>query len=171
MDLCAQKLERAEKLIGGLGGEKDRWREAAQELGGRYDLLTGDMLISAGIISYLGPFTSLYREEAVGKWMKLCSGQSIPFSASFSLRSALGNPVLMREWAVHGLPADSFSVDNGIMVASSRRWPLMIDPQASSDARPAGPRRIRASPARRPRPRARLTRCRGLRRRGRPTGG
>ena len=25
VDLCARKLERAEKLIGGLGGEKDRW--------------------------------------------------------------------------------------------------------------------------------------------------
>merc|ERR1719187_1901009 len=25
VDLCAKKLERAEKLIGGLGGEKDRW--------------------------------------------------------------------------------------------------------------------------------------------------
>lgn len=26
VDLCARKLERAEKLIGGLGGEKTRWR-------------------------------------------------------------------------------------------------------------------------------------------------
>ena len=25
VDLCAKKLERAQKLIGGLGGEKDRW--------------------------------------------------------------------------------------------------------------------------------------------------
>jgi dynein heavy chain len=34
----------------------------------------------------------------------------------------------MREWAIHGLPNDSFSIDNGIMVANARRWPLMIDP-------------------------------------------
>lgn len=25
VDVCAKKLERAQKLIGGLGGEKDRW--------------------------------------------------------------------------------------------------------------------------------------------------
>ena len=31
--LCEQKLERAEKLIGGLGGEKTRWTETAANLG------------------------------------------------------------------------------------------------------------------------------------------
>lgn len=25
VEMCARKLERAEKMIGGLGGEKDRW--------------------------------------------------------------------------------------------------------------------------------------------------
>lgn len=36
IDLCSQKLIRAEKLIGGLGGEKDRWTEAARQLEIRY---------------------------------------------------------------------------------------------------------------------------------------
>ena len=31
--LCERKLERAEKLIGGLGGEKSRWTETAVNLG------------------------------------------------------------------------------------------------------------------------------------------
>ena len=30
--LCEQKLDRAEKLIGGLGGEKSRWTETAANL-------------------------------------------------------------------------------------------------------------------------------------------
>lgn len=34
--MCSQKLIRAEKLIGGLGGEKDRWTEAARQLEMRY---------------------------------------------------------------------------------------------------------------------------------------
>lgn len=33
IDICSKKLERAEKLIGGLGGEKERWGHAAKELG------------------------------------------------------------------------------------------------------------------------------------------
>ena len=32
VDLCTKKLERAEQLISGLGGEKDRWGAAAASL-------------------------------------------------------------------------------------------------------------------------------------------
>lgn len=32
IEMCSIKLDRAEKLIGGLGGEKARWEEAALEL-------------------------------------------------------------------------------------------------------------------------------------------
>lgn len=40
-DLCRKKLQRAEELINGLGGEKHRWSNAAIDLGNTYDLLTG----------------------------------------------------------------------------------------------------------------------------------
>lgn len=59
--VCEQKLDRAEKLIGGLGGEKDRWTEAARVLGERYDRITGDVLLSSGVVAYLGPFTVDFR--------------------------------------------------------------------------------------------------------------
>lgn len=61
VQLCSIKLERAEKLIGGLGGEKTRWTETAQRLRDAYTHLVGDMIISAAIIAYLGPFTAAYR--------------------------------------------------------------------------------------------------------------
>lgn len=61
VDLCSKKLDRAEKLIGGLGGEQSRWRNAAADLGKTYINLTGDVLISSGIVAYLGAFTSNFR--------------------------------------------------------------------------------------------------------------
>lgn len=61
IDLCSKKLDRAEKLIGGLGGEKDRWTEAAKTLGERYINITGDVLISSGLVAYLGAFTVDFR--------------------------------------------------------------------------------------------------------------
>lgn len=45
----------------------------------------------------------------------------------------LGDPILIRKWNLQGLPTDSFSVDNGIAVFNSRRWPLMIDPEGQAN--------------------------------------
>jgi dynein heavy chain len=58
---CEQKLIRAEKLIGGLGGEKDRWTDSAKLLGELYVKITGDVLLGAGVVAYLGAFTVNYR--------------------------------------------------------------------------------------------------------------
>lgn len=60
--MCSKKLERAEQLIGGLGGEKTRWSETALTLGELYNNLTGDILISSAVVAYLGAFTSSYRQ-------------------------------------------------------------------------------------------------------------
>lgn len=238
IELCSVKLERAEKLIGGLGGEKDRWTETAENLLRALDDLTGDMLLSAGmyhhcplpttsqpvpafcpcggqavrpytilpylcaahapcvtpstcapthyqpfrtlpfllvvplkfsasgspyitpahanreyclaamhaqtdpprtvdppagIIAYLGAFTASWRARIVEDFVRLCKMEKLPHSSKFSLSTILGEPVKTREWLIAGLPNDSFSIENGIIVANSRRWPLMIDPQGQAN--------------------------------------
>ncbi|XP_076020504.1 dynein axonemal heavy chain 3-like [Genypterus blacodes] len=133
LDLCSQKLIRAEKLIGGLGGEKDRWTEAASQLGIRYINLTGDILLSSGTVSYLGAFTVDYRTECQKSWHIQCQEKKIPCSDDFTLSNTLGNQVSIRTWQIAGLPVDAFSTDNGIIVFNSRRWPLMIDPQGQAN--------------------------------------
>lgn len=54
---------------------------------------------------------------------------SIPHSSNYTFTAKLGDPVKIREWMIFGLPNDPVSIDNGIIVANARRWPLMIDPQ------------------------------------------
>ncbi|CAD5122382.1 DgyrCDS10813 [Dimorphilus gyrociliatus] len=133
IDLCTKKLERAEKLIGGLGGEKDRWTANAKELGEKYINITGDVLLSSAVVAYLGAFTVDFRNEQTAIWHKICTEKEIPCSEIFSLNATLGEPVKIRAWNIAGLPVDSFSVENGIIVANSRRWPLMIDPQGQAN--------------------------------------
>ena len=53
IELCSQKLDRAEKLIYGLGGERDRWSEMAENLGSRLINITGDVLLASGAVAYL----------------------------------------------------------------------------------------------------------------------
>lgn len=75
--------------------------------------------LCAGVISYLGAFTMGYRDEVVSKWVTECKDMGIPSSAKFSLTEALGEPVKIQEWTIFGLPNDSFSIDNAIMVRST----------------------------------------------------
>ncbi|XP_074961219.1 dynein axonemal heavy chain 3 [Phalacrocorax aristotelis] len=133
IELCSQKLVRAEQLISGLGGEKDRWTEAARLLGIRYLDLIGDVLLSSGTVAYLGAFTVDYRLKCQQQWQILCKEKNIPCSSDFSLSNTLGDPVKIRAWQIAGLPVDSFSIDNGIIVSNSRRWALMIDPQRQAN--------------------------------------
>ncbi|XP_054113715.1 dynein axonemal heavy chain 7 isoform X7 [Callithrix jacchus] len=133
VDLCSKKLERAEQLIGGLGGEKTRWSHTALDLGQLYINLTGDILISAGVVAYLGAFTSTYRQNQTKEWTTLCKGRNIPCSDDYSLMGTLGEAATIRTWNIAGLPSDSFSIDNGIIIMNARRWPLMIDPQGQAN--------------------------------------
>ncbi|XP_064419638.1 dynein axonemal heavy chain 7 isoform X2 [Latimeria chalumnae] len=133
VDLCSKKLDRAEQLIGGLGGEKTRWSQTAKQLGKQYTNLTGDILISSGIVAYLGAFTINYRQFQAKEWALLCKRKHIPCSEDFSLTVTLGEPIKIRAWNIAGLPSDNFSIDNGIIISNARRWPLMIDPQGQAN--------------------------------------
>ena len=132
-DLCQLKLERAEELITGLGGEKTRWTQVADDLDVKKVNLTGDVLVSAGYVAYLGAFMKGYRDDVCGSWVSTLQEKEIPRGATFSLEKVLGDPVKIQDWIIAGLPADSFSVDNGIVVSQARRWPLCIDPQGQAN--------------------------------------
>lgn len=129
----SNQLIRAEKLIGSLGDERDRWTQCAVDLSEKYTTLVGDVLVSSGIVAYLGAFTKAYRDECVIEWGSMCKQRGIPCSSEIKLANILGEPVKVRAWTLAGLPNDAFSIDNGIMISNSRRWPLMIDPQGQAN--------------------------------------
>lgn len=129
VEICRQKLERAETLIGSLGGERDRWISAAGELQLIYDCLPGDILVSCGLIAYLSPLTSEYRARCVHEWHKLCVDLDIPQSKSFNFIAILGEEMKIQNWNIYGLPSDVFSIENAIIMDNSTRYSLVIDPQ------------------------------------------
>ncbi|KAK7071720.1 Dynein heavy chain 3, axonemal [Halocaridina rubra] len=73
-------------------------------------------------------------QECVKNWHRYCQEElSISCSPTFSLYDTLGDAVQSRTWQLAGLPVDVFSVDNAIIVAHSRRFPLMIDPHGQAN--------------------------------------
>ncbi|XP_050309816.1 dynein axonemal heavy chain 7 [Anthonomus grandis grandis] len=133
VNLCQLKLQRAEDLIGGLGGEKDRWKATAKALGERYNMLVGDILVSAGVVAYLGAFTMQFRQKQIEEWVTQLIGYGIVTTRDFQLTAILGEPVVIRQWNIFGLPTDNFSVENAIIISNARRYALMIDPQGQAN--------------------------------------
>jgi dynein heavy chain len=54
VEQCEARLDRAVKLMSGLGGERTRWIQSCEDLSKSYDNIVGDALVSAGSVSYLG---------------------------------------------------------------------------------------------------------------------
>jgi len=58
---------------------------------------------------------------------------NIPASEHFDFALFLADPKNVRDWNIQGLPSDSFSTENGVMVTRGSRWPLMVDPQGQAN--------------------------------------
>lgn len=130
---CTAKLERAERLIKGLGGEKVRWAKSIKMGDELLANVVGDIVVSAGTVAYLGPFTEEYRADLRNTWCTRMKEIELPHTDAASLVSTLSDAVEVRDWQLHGLPKDSMATENACVVKYSERWPLFIDPQSQAN--------------------------------------
>ncbi len=107
------KLARANTLVSGLSGEKERWEASIASYEEALVNLTGDALVAAAFLSYAGPFDTVYRESLVSLWLASVKEQGVSFSPGFSFANFLAKPTDVRDWNIQGLPADNFSTENG----------------------------------------------------------
>lgn len=126
-------MVRANKMIEGLAGEKDRWSSTVKRLTEEQEFIVGNSLIAAGMICYAGPFITQFREALEELWRNKMKELYMKITEKISMKQVLGNDVVIRQWAVAGLPSDNLSIENGIIMFGSRRWPLMIDPQTQAN--------------------------------------
>ncbi|KAJ0037224.1 hypothetical protein NL108_018608 [Boleophthalmus pectinirostris] len=129
MALTQARLSRAGKLTSALGDEQVRWDQSVAQFEQEIINIVGNVFIAAACVAYYGAFTSHYRQLLIEQWIKQCQGLNIPISSSFSLIKILGDSYVIRQWNTEGLPRDTVSTENAILVTQGRRWPLMIDPQ------------------------------------------
>ena len=60
-----------------------RWEEAVRLLNFKLKGLVGNTLVSAGMVAYVGPFTSGYRQELAADWLARCHEKAIPISDDY----------------------------------------------------------------------------------------
>ena len=70
-----------------------------------------------------------YRAELLSEWKEHLDECKVPRTENPSLVGTLADAVKIRNWQIFGLPKDNLSVENGVIVQYSQRWPLFIDPQ------------------------------------------
>lgn len=107
---CTVKLQRADKLIGGLGGERVRWQATVDQLGHDMVNVVGDVAIAAGSIAYAGPFTPVYRASLLAEWVGKLQQEGVPHTEATNLIKTLQDPVkashLVQLWcSIHSLLA------------------------------------------------------------------
>jgi dynein heavy chain len=92
----------------------------------------GDAFLCSAAISYNGPFTGPYRKSLLNYWLTLMSCKNLPTSPDFQVTKTLGDPLVIRDWLINGLPSDNVSLENAIFAVHGYRWPLLIDPQSQA---------------------------------------
>ncbi|KAM8760834.1 dynein axonemal heavy chain 2-like [Acanthopagrus schlegelii] len=126
------KLDRADKLLTELAGERVRWEEKLPGLEENMRYLIGDCLLGASFLAYMGPLPSNYRDELLATWMKELHDLEIPCTPGFSFAVFLSKPTTVRDWNTQGLLTDAFSTENAIITTQGNRWPLIVDPQGQA---------------------------------------
>jgi dynein heavy chain len=127
------KMEQAATLINGLAGERQRWTEDAKNFKDQKKRLVGDCALGCAFISYCGPFNQDFRRLLImDRFHADCERRDLPVTRNLDITSFLADSSTIGNWNLQGLPTDSLSIQNGILVTSSKRYPLLIDPQGQA---------------------------------------
>jgi dynein heavy chain len=61
-DRCNRKLDLAQRLVGALGSEQERWAQSIIDIGDLIKVIIGDVLLASAFVSYVGPFNKVFRD-------------------------------------------------------------------------------------------------------------
>ena len=127
---CNARLDLANRLVGGLSSENKRWGEEIDRLKASERNLIGDTLLSSAFTSYIGAFDGRFRLQLwKDTWLPDMISREIPFTEGIKPLDMLTDEGSIAKMNNEGLPADPVSIENGSIIVSSARWPLIIDPQ------------------------------------------
>jgi dynein heavy chain len=89
-----------------LKDEEKNWEKSLAQSIAFKTCLVGDIVISSGIIAYLGVFTTDYREAAINNWVNLMKSFEIKSTEPFNLAVVLGDGVKIQRWHLDDLPQE-----------------------------------------------------------------
>ena len=76
----------------------------------------GDCLIAATMVNYLAPLAQKFRTRLYQKWIKDIKDLGINVSHEVNFNSLFSDPLKVKKWLDNGLPSDSSSIQNAIIL-------------------------------------------------------
>jgi len=129
-DIAIRRRTAADKLLSGFKSEILRWKDELHRMKEYENELIGNCLLASAFLAYCSPFTYEIRQELIyNQWKKSLNEKKILLTENFQLQNFLSSNVEISEWTSQGLPADEFSIQNGILTLQTNRFPYCIDPQ------------------------------------------
>ncbi|KAK8896419.1 hypothetical protein M9Y10_014318 [Tritrichomonas musculus] len=127
-----KRLERAQKILSGLEGETNRWIESANKLKDSSQFILGDSILISSSLTYLGAFSPTFRGEILDQWKVILREAKLKFNDNLTIENSIGNEAVIRDWVLKGLPNDTHSIENALIIQEYNScFPLLIDPQLS----------------------------------------
>lgn len=88
----------------------------------------GDVLLSSGVLTYIGFFDHFQRQNLQVDWRASVEQISLKLSPSLSFIEFLSKPQERLLWQSQELPNDDLCITNAIVMKRYNRYPLVIDP-------------------------------------------
>ncbi|RHY58768.1 hypothetical protein DYB34_000770 [Aphanomyces astaci] len=124
LERAESTLQKAQGLLGKLGGEQTRWSAQVKELENRVVELPMKLLMASGFTIFLGQCSETKRLAVSKSW-----DAAMESSTSFEYRKLMSSESELLTWKSMGLPADNLSMENGLVVHYTKeRTPFIIDP-------------------------------------------
>jgi len=125
---CNRKLNLAQRLVGALGSEQERWAQSIIDIGELLKVIIGDVLLASAFVSYVGPFNKVFRDKILAKFLEFFKLNNVPMSENSNPLTVLTDEAAVAGWNNYGLPPDRVSTENGAILTNSERYSLIIDP-------------------------------------------
>lgn len=98
LDKLQLMIDRGEKLVSGLAGEKTRWEATLIDLDETFINSIGDCILAAAFMSYCGPFPSEYRDSLIANWVNVVDMHKIPYTQGFNFAEFMAGAAQARAW-------------------------------------------------------------------------
>ncbi|OWF37256.1 Cytoplasmic dynein 2 heavy chain 1 [Mizuhopecten yessoensis] len=124
LDRENETIQAAETLVTKLEGEYQRWSSQVGELTAEIKELPKRTLVAAAFITYLAQAPEDVRRNCINTWL-----ESMGVSR-FDFRRFLSTESEQLIWKSEGLPSDTLSMENALVILQSALRPFLVDPSS-----------------------------------------